>query len=811
MKPNELSKSLSSLQSPLSKNNFSNHNNNSNQIFNMETENLRLISAKTKKSNHSYKSTNQNNNKYNHDEDNNNNINDNYDNSNHNNLKSEEENKYFMDSICIQKGDCNNYPIMKNMSKSLKDLSEEILKLQKINSYLLRKISIKDELFIQISKEYKNLLSIHNSFKAKMNNSNNSNNKFNSSGNGRNGNANNSKRNTSISINTSNNPIDKGLNNLLKPKHFFIRDHIQQPKNTNINIREIASPKFKITASSRSPRSSRSPASNINNVTSSIISNFNNKESVKIKEEESKLNPLNLNNLNNWNINKNTNNNDESIKSSIIKRPGSALIIKEKGPLKRPNSMLNVNSPFHGRSGSSLKSETTKLRPSLPFKSGNNINPKDKANEDLIEHFKDPKESFYDKITEKSKVILRDQMDLNAAESILSLPDNKLNYFISNPNIDNLTKVTSNDDIFLREMRNYSNKDRLINYCDTISHLIRTYKNSIMVLVRIRVFLRMSNKISYNNTIDEITPVIIKNICELLNCDKASIFTHDSHQNLLHVHTSESLNRNIKIPCDQGIVGYVFNSGESQKIDDAYLDHRFNKNVDKQTGFRTKGILCIPLKDQNNCIFGVIQAINKLKEQIFTNDDLEILELFAGQISNLMKYSSSFDERISNLTKFRSLIIYNNYIQRINAVDEFIDKSEELLMTNFSVNLAYIYLFDKQNNKLVIENKVIKKSFDVNIGIVGMCFNDKKLYAFNTTNETIYFNKLIDLDTSLSTVTFPVINRANKEVYAVCQIAYTGKVNNGMKIANGDDIIEFFEEMAYLWISKNIPNYTYNY
>ena len=62
---------------------------------------------------------------------------------------------------------------------------------------------------------------------------------------------------------------------------------------------------------------------------------------------------------------------------------------------------------------------------------------------------------------------------------------------------------------------------------------------------------------------------------------------------MLIVHSAEGLKKNqIKVPKDKGIVGHVFMNKEKLKIDDAYQDVRFNKEIDKKTGFRTKNILC---------------------------------------------------------------------------------------------------------------------------------------------------------------------------------------------------------------------------
>ncbi len=55
----------------------------------------------------------------------------------------------------------------------------------------------------------------------------------------------------------------------------------------------------------------------------------------------------------------------------------------------------------------------------------------------------------------------------------------------------------------------------------------------------------------------------------------------------------------IRITLGKGIVGNVATTGKVIKIDDAYLDARFNKEVDKASKYTTKTILCAPIKDSD--------------------------------------------------------------------------------------------------------------------------------------------------------------------------------------------------------------------
>lgn len=79
---------------------------------------------------------------------------------------------------------------------------------------------------------------------------------------------------------------------------------------------------------------------------------------------------------------------------------------------------------------------------------------------------------------------------------------------------------------------------------------------------------------------------------------------------------------------DQGIAGYVATTGQTLNIPDAYDNPNFNQAIDKKTGYRTKSILCMPIKFED-AIIGVLQLINKTTgSAVFTEDDEDVMTVF---------------------------------------------------------------------------------------------------------------------------------------------------------------------------------------
>ncbi|XP_014663582.1 PREDICTED: LOW QUALITY PROTEIN: probable 3',5'-cyclic phosphodiesterase pde-5, partial [Priapulus caudatus] len=93
---------------------------------------------------------------------------------------------------------------------------------------------------------------------------------------------------------------------------------------------------------------------------------------------------------------------------------------------------------------------------------------------------------------------------------------------------------------------------------------------------------------------------------KLVSADRASLFLVDNRTNELYARIFDIGNgvgadalttdqKEIRFPLDKGVAGYVASTGNTLNIKDAYQDDRFNRDVDTQTGYRTKTLLCMPI------------------------------------------------------------------------------------------------------------------------------------------------------------------------------------------------------------------------
>lgn len=137
----------------------------------------------------------------------------------------------------------------------------------------------------------------------------------------------------------------------------------------------------------------------------------------------------------------------------------------------------------------------------------------------------------------------------------------------------------------------------------------------------------------------------LNNIKNIVNCEVASIlFVHDISRDLLLY--LEGSNQWYRIPKGTGIAGHVAESGEQLNIADAYKDWRFNSNLDIRTGFKTRNILCHPLRSMRGGgqVIGVVQLLNKKSDSEFDGSDEQILS------NTTQKIADDLNERFRHLT-----------------------------------------------------------------------------------------------------------------------------------------------------------------
>lgn len=147
----------------------------------------------------------------------------------------------------------------------------------------------------------------------------------------------------------------------------------------------------------------------------------------------------------------------------------------------------------------------------------------------------------------------------------------------------------------------------------------------------------MQGEMGVNSLIFTIT----QRTTRVVDADRCTLFLVDNAQKALFAMQGEV---NIRIPMDKGIAGSVATSGKSLNIADAYDDPQFNQAIDKKSGYRTKAILCMPIKS-GDMVIGVIQLINKVDSTgVFSDDDEDIMMIFLSIAGPILATSNLYSQ-----------------------------------------------------------------------------------------------------------------------------------------------------------------------
>jgi signal transduction histidine kinase len=131
--------------------------------------------------------------------------------------------------------------------------------------------------------------------------------------------------------------------------------------------------------------------------------------------------------------------------------------------------------------------------------------------------------------------------------------------------------------------------------------------------------------------LDRLLTLIMEKITILMEADRSTLYLFsDDGKELWSKIAQGGSTMEIRLKVGEGIAGWVGASGETVNIPDAYNDTRFQPAVDLRSGYRTRSILCMPMRNNLGATIGVVQVLNKAGGP-FTGEDEQLLAALASQ------------------------------------------------------------------------------------------------------------------------------------------------------------------------------------
>lgn len=146
---------------------------------------------------------------------------------------------------------------------------------------------------------------------------------------------------------------------------------------------------------------------------------------------------------------------------------------------------------------------------------------------------------------------------------------------------------------------------------------------------QLRRLLDVTRQMAATTDLSKLLETIVDAACAVLDCERATVFLYNPAAEQLCSRAATGA-ADICFPADRGIAGVAAQKRVVVNVPDAYADARFNRDVDRQTGFVTRNLLTLPLENIGGELMGVLQALNK-HDGAFGPDDEELALILGAQ------------------------------------------------------------------------------------------------------------------------------------------------------------------------------------
>ena len=210
----------------------------------------------------------------------------------------------------------------------------------------------------------------------------------------------------------------------------------------------------------------------------------------------------------------------------------------------------------------------------------------------------------------------------------------------------------------------------------------------------------VSEIVTQRFSLDYQLPRLIELITELLNAERATLFLHDPESGELfsRVAQGEGLTE-IRVSDTDGIVGSVFSSGLTEMIADAYGDRRFNREVDRRTGYRTRDLLSVPLRNQAGQVMGVTQVLNK-RSGTFTEIDVALVEAINRQAANALNQARLIEQLEQQQREERELLAVTEAIATELRLDKLLAHILKATTQLLNAERSTLFIYDPSKDEL---------------------------------------------------------------------------------------------------------------
>ncbi|MFO7768894.1 MAG: PP2C family protein-serine/threonine phosphatase [bacterium] len=184
-------------------------------------------------------------------------------------------------------------------------------------------------------------------------------------------------------------------------------------------------------------------------------------------------------------------------------------------------------------------------------------------------------------------------------------------------------------------------------------------------IARLSSLIEASQTINSTLELDEVLPRILQTATENVKADRGTLYIVDRERGELWSRVLQGEEEmEIRLPLGEGLSGYVAKTGDVILIEDAYSDPRFNREMDKKTGYRTRSVLTTPMRNKRGEIIGVFQLLNK-EGGPFEQGDVEFLDALSAHAAIAIENAFLLKESLRKEALEREMEVARSIQQRL--------------------------------------------------------------------------------------------------------------------------------------------------
>ena len=338
------------------------------------------------------------------------------------------------------------------------------------------------------------------------------------------------------------------------------------------------------------------------------------------------------------------------------------------------------------------------------------------------------------------------------------------------------------------------------------------YLTSLQSNRRSNALLDVAKALASETSLERIVSIIVSQVPELLDSDRCTLYFVDREQGQLMVTKGASQGRpknlvswvfgqsnapelpfpvganELRFPITSGLAGHVASTGETLNIGDAHMDPRFNSTMDKETGYRTRSSLCVPMIDGNGVIIGVVQAINKNPlYPRFDKEDETLLKTFSAQAALAVRNSQLFQRTTSALRQADALLEVTQALSSELKIEALIAIICSKVQSLLGSERCTVFIVDKERKELyttesmsygmgpslpIDRDKATLISFPMDRGIAGAVATTGLPVNIPDAYKDSRFNQTMDKETGFRTrsILCMAIKNHRGEIAGVLQV-----------------------------------------